>query len=59
MSQMIQLSYFTNAFFFFTVIYENLGKLNMSLNLFGSKEIITALALGMGKLGVLGFFVET
>lgn len=45
--------------FFFTVIYEYLHRLNMPLNLFESREIITALTLGMGKLGDLGCSVET
>lgn len=45
--------------FIFTLNYENLQKLNMPLNLFEGREIITPLTWGMGKLGDLGFLAET
>lgn len=53
-----QLNCSTNVLFL-AAIYENTQKLNMPLNLFGSREFITALTLGMGKLVDLGCSVET
>jgi len=45
--------------FFLAKIYENLQNPNMPLNVFGSREIITALTQGMGKLADFRHSVET